>query len=235
MFINKNHKINTMKFLMAIMSVKISKLIPTVLLASILAISFALITSPNVFASQVQDTPIATFTYPDNWEIVETHPNGFSFQPVNEQTVYVHKFVYLDSSNGFGQIVNDYLQMHRDEGFEVSIIKNIPGDFWFDRSHSSNGMSGVGFVWINHVPNSNDIVVTEYFAEPSKAQQYLDQTAFYVETKASPQEANRYQTLNDKGLQMEMEMRNDLYKSNMKSWENFGDSFVDDDDNGWVN
>ena len=123
-----------MELLMPIMSVKISKLIPTVLLASILAISFYLLTSPNAFASQLRDTPIATYTYPDNWGIREIGGNGefIAFQPVNAPSVYVVKWVFLDSAIGFSQIVNDFLQMNRADGFEVSIRGQAPGNFVFD-------------------------------------------------------------------------------------------------------
>jgi hypothetical protein len=52
-----------MKLLIPIISVKISKLISMVLLASILAISFSLVTSPNAFASHVWESTVAIFTY----------------------------------------------------------------------------------------------------------------------------------------------------------------------------
>jgi hypothetical protein len=235
MFINKNNKINTMKFLMAIMSVKISKLIPMVLLASIVTISFALVTSPNAFASQVQDTPIATFTYPDNWGIREIGGNGefIAFQPVNEPSVYVVKWVFLDSAVGFSQIVNDFLQMNRADGFEVSIRGQAPGNFVFARSLNSIDMPAVGYVSINQASNSNDVIVSEYLAEPSIANQY-DVPGFSVETKSSPQEVNRYKTLNDQASQIETDMRNENFKMNMKNWDNFGKGFLDDDDNSWV-
>jgi hypothetical protein len=235
MFINKNNKINTMKLLIPLLAPNISKLILMVLLTFILAISFALVTNHNAFASQVMDTPIATYTYPDNWEIIEIVGNGesISFQPVNEPRVFVHKTVYLDSSAVFGQIVYDFLQMHEAEGYMISMRENAPGSVLFDRSHSFNGMSKVGYMWITQIPNSNHILVTDYTAEPSKASYYSDPYGFYVNIKSSPQVPNM-SPLNDQASQMEMEMRNDLYKSNMKSWENFGDSFVDDDDNSWV-
>lgn len=216
MLINKDNKIIIMKLLNPLISIKISKLIPMILLTSILAISFSLGTSSNAFASLVQDTPVATYTYPDNWMIVGIQRNGevISFQPINEPMVFVYKTVYRDFSNAFGQIVDKIMQNNINNGFEISIRNNEPGSFWFDRYDGT----GLGYIWIGQV--DNDVVVTEYFADPSKAQQYGDPRLFYVETKPSVQEVNRGQSLNN-----EMEYRNELYKLNMKAWENFGDSF----------
>ena len=128
MFINKNNKIETTKLLMPIISVKMPKLIPTVLLASILAISFSLVCS-NAFASQGWESPIAKFTYPDNWNIVQIIGNGegISLQPANELNVYMHQMVYQDSANGFGRLVDDIIQRNINNGFETLIQENMPG------------------------------------------------------------------------------------------------------------
>lgn len=230
MFINKNTDKITRKLLNSLISMSSSKLIPTILLASILVISFSLVISPNAFAYQVQDTPVATYTYPDDWMIVNIQGNGevISFHPVNEPMVVVHKTVLLDSSNAFGQIVDDSMQNSINNGVEVSIRNNEPGLFWFDRSDGT----GVGYTWIGQV--DNDVVVTEYFADPSKFEQYGDPRAFHVATKFSPQEANNNQNLNDQAFQIEMEGRNEMYNGMIESMKNFGDSFNNDNDNSWT-
>ena len=91
-------------------------------------------------------------------------------------------------------------------------------------------MPAVGYVSINQASNSNDVIVSEYLAEPSVTNQY-DVPGFSVETKSSPQEANRYKTLNDQASNLEMDMRNENYKMNMENWDNFDGS----DDYEWVN
>jgi hypothetical protein len=92
-----------MELFMIIMSVKMSKIISTVLLASILMISFSLVTSSNAFASQVWESSIAKFTYPDIWKIDEIVGNGegIHLEHVYEPNVYVDRVVFQDSANGF--------------------------------------------------------------------------------------------------------------------------------------
>lgn len=173
-----------MKLLTPTMPINISKLIPTVLLASILAISFSLVSSPNAFASQVWESSIAKFTYPDTWNIVRIIGNGegISLQPINEPNVYLHTTVFQDSANGFVKLVEDIMQATMAKGFQIDeIIKNVSGQYIFSTSGFNNGIDLIGCVQILQIAN-NDVVLTEYIAESSKYQQYSDPTGFYVLT-----------------------------------------------------
>jgi len=211
-----------------------SKLIPTVLLVSILAISFSLITYPNVVASQVWESSIAQFTYPDNWNIVQIIGNGegISLQPFNEPNLYMHKTVYQDSADSFGILVDNILQSARNNGFETSVQVNVPGEVVISESTTSNGMYWIGDMHINQIPNDNDVVVTEYVGESSKYQQfYNDNFGFFVLTYLSPKEAGMNQNLIDKKYQLQMDISNEMYKTNM----DIIDNIDGDNDFEWVN
>jgi hypothetical protein len=181
---------------MPIVSVKLSKLIPMVLLASILAISFSLVTNPNAFASQVWENSIAKFTYPDDWKIVITIGNGegIYLQPINEPNVYVIKRVYQDSANGFSTIVESIKQDMMNIGFKIEEVKNEPGVYFFLKSGFNNGIHWVGGVEIKQILNTNDVVITEYTGELSKMQQYYAHgSEFDVSTYPSLQEQGVFQ------------------------------------------
>jgi hypothetical protein len=185
-----------MKLLSQIISEKMSKLIPMVLLASILAISFSFVTSPNAFASQVWESSIAKFMYPDNWNIVKIIGNGegISLQPINEPYVVLHYRVLQDSANGFGVIVENTKQFTMNKGFQIDeIIQNVPGEYIFTTSGFNNGIDFIGLVHIVQISNTNDVLVTEYIGESSKYQQYNDRSGFFIYTYLSPQEVlNQY-------------------------------------------
>ena len=159
-----------------------------VLLASILAISFSLVTSPNAFASQVWESSIAKFTYPDNWNIVLTIGNGegIILQPINEPNVYAIKLVFQDSAHGFSNMVEAIKQTMMNTGFQIVEIQNVPGEYIFSKSGFNNGIDWEGVVLIQQTPNSNDVVISEYTSESSKAQQYNDGSGFFVSTYLSP-------------------------------------------------
>jgi hypothetical protein len=185
---------------MIIMSVKMSKIISMVLLASILAISFSLVTSSNAFASQVWESSIAKFTYPDTWKIYEIVGNGegISLEHVNEPNVHVDRIVFQDSANGFVNLVEDIVKFYKNNGVKIEgIIKNVPGDYLFSISYTVNGIYMIGGIDIQQFTNDNDVVLGAYYAESSKYQQYNDVSGFYVDTKLSPQEVSMNQNLID--------------------------------------
>ena len=191
MFNNYNNFPNIMKLLVPIISIKMLKLIPMVLLASILAISFSLFTSPNAFATQVYESSIAKFEYPDNWNIFLNIGNGegIYLQPINEPNVYMIKLVLQDSANSFSNMVEAIKQAMMNTGFQIDELQNVPGLYVFSKTGFNNGIDWNGLVAIEQVPNSNDVVISEYTAESSKFQQYgSDGSGFFVSTYLSPQE-----------------------------------------------
>ena len=210
-----------MKFLMALISTKTSKLIYIVLLASILAISFSLVTSPNAFASQVQDTPVAIYTYPDNWEIVQLQGNGegISLKVVNEPYVYLDKVVFQDSATSFENLVEDTANFYMERGANIDgILQNVPGNYLFSITYTDNGIYMIG--WVNIRQITNDVIVSAYLAESSKYEQYNDFSGFSTFTKSSPQELSMNQNLGDQIFQLQTDINNMRYETMMNTIDN---------------
>lgn len=186
-----------MKLLVLISSVKMSKLIPLVLLASILALSLSLVTFSNAFALQVWESSIAKFEYPDNWNITTTNENGegISLQPINESNVYLDFTVFQDSDIIINQIAEYMMQFTMNEGLQIyQNITDVLGGYGYIFG-SQNGNGVIGLVYVLQIPNTNDVVVTEYLTEQSKFQQYLDRSGFFIYTKLSPLEQGMSQDL----------------------------------------
>ena len=172
---------------MPIISVKMSRLVPLVLLLYIFALSLSLITFSNAFALQGWESPIAKFEFPDNWNISTINGNGegISLQPINESNVDLTFTVFQDSDIIFGELVEYMKQFTMNNRLQINdIIKNVPGEYEY-LFGSQNGSNLIGLVNIQQIANTNDVLVTEYLTEQSKFQQYLDQSGFFVYTKLS--------------------------------------------------
>ena len=181
-----------MKLLMPLISVKMLKLIPMVLLASIFAISFSLFTSPNAFASQVWESSIAKFVYPDNWNILNKWEDGtgVSFRPFNEPTVILEFTVLQDNASNFVEVVEESKQKTVDTELQiVQIKKDVPGEYVYSITKTlKNGIVMIGLVIITEMANTNDVLLTIYTAETSKFQQYNDLSGFSIYSNLSPLE-----------------------------------------------
>ena len=182
-----------MKLLVPIISVKMAKLIPMVLLASILAISFFLFTSPNAFATQVYESSIAKFEYPDNWKLVQIIGNGegIMLQPIDEQKVGIRISVFQDYANNFDELVEEIKQVTTSNGLQINeTLRDIPGSYIFTTFGFIDGIDLKGFAGVQQKTNTNDVVALQYIAEPSKYKQYFDPSAsgFSIDPYLSPQE-----------------------------------------------
>jgi hypothetical protein len=219
-----------MKLLMPIMSVRNSKIILLILLGSILTMCLSLATNQNIFASQVWESPIAQFTYSDNWNLISIIGNGggIVLQHVYEPSAQMNVAVFQDVGYNFVNIVEDYKQFHLDNGANIDqIISNLPGYYEFLISYSApNGAYMIGNVQIQQIQDTNDIAIAEYSAESSKYQQYYDYSGIGVLTKLSPQEvdmnqnfnnpnqyANNDQNFNDQIFKLKTEINNMRYQT----------------------